>query len=87
MWKDCSQAHQETYPSSPEIAERDCEIGTEALRGEVIDQVSDEDLFVLALRAGGKERLFQLPNACGVATKHEVVPGSELVEHKTGYGI
>ena len=87
MWKDCSQAHQETYPSSPEIAKRDCEIGTEALRGEVVDQVGDEDLFVLALRAGRKERLFQLPTARGVATKHEVVPGSELVEHKTGYGI
>ena len=85
MWKDCSEVHQTTYPSSPEITERDCEIGTEALRGEVVDQVGDEDLLIL--RAGPQQRLFQLPNACGVATKHEVVPGSELVEHKTGYGI
>ena len=85
MWEDCSEARQTTYPSYPEIAERDCDIGTEALRGEVVDQVSDEDLLIL--RAGPQQRLFQLPTARGVATKHEVVPGSELVEHKTGYGI
>ena len=85
MWEDCSQAHQETYPSSPEIAKRDCEVGTKALRGEVVDQVGDEDLLIL--RARPQQRLFQLPTARGVATKHKVVPGSELVEHKTGHGI
>ena len=85
MWKDCSEVHQTTYPSSPEIAERDCEIGTEALRGEVVDQVGDEDLLIL--RAGPQQRWFQLPTARGVATKHEIVPGSELVELQTGYGI
>ena len=85
MWKDCSEAHQTTYPSSPEIAERDCEVCLQSLRTQVVHEVSNECSRILTLSTRLEQVLLKLPSrqsGCVVAER-ELVAGGECIEHET----